>query len=221
MEVSCLSSGAGQKRGCPARPRAWTGRTTPSGPSMGCMASDGPPPAPIKASPRPPGPVPSNPPSRHLAGAADLTGPLCAEAGNRPPWASTRDGADHRPNWGTGAVSPESPCCGPRAGPSPAPIRHRDATGPPPQAPRPRETRPRAAAYRPPGRPRGGRRRGAGRISGSKTTQGAGGRLHRAAPAASAAASPALSPSRAGSRPEAGFGARLAPLPGRPRARGR
>ena len=102
MEVSCLSSGAGQKRGCPARPRAWTGRTTPSGPSMGCMASDGPPPAPIKASPRPPGPVPSNPPSRQLAGTADLTGPLCAgsrksaslgfDAGRRRPQAKLGDG---------------------------------------------------------------------------------------------------------------------------------
>ena len=33
--------------------------------------------------------------------------------------------------WGTGAASPSH---GPRAGPSPAPIRHRDAPGPPPQA---------------------------------------------------------------------------------------
>ena len=81
MEVSCLSSGAGQKRGCPARPRAWTGRTTPPGHSMGCMASDGPPPAPITASPRPPGPVPSGPPSRHLAGAAD---PDRATCGGKP-----------------------------------------------------------------------------------------------------------------------------------------
>ena len=104
--VSCLSSGAGQKRGCPARPRAWTGRTTPPGPSMGCMASDGPPPAPIASSPRPPGPVPSGPPSRQLAGTADLTGPLVAEAGNRPPWASTRDCARPQAKLGDGAGVP-------------------------------------------------------------------------------------------------------------------
>ena len=78
---------------------------------------------------------------------------------------STRDGADHRPNWGTGAVSPEYPCCGPRARPSPAPIRHRDAPGPPPQAPGPRpqtklEEGPEESGHLTCGRPRGvGRQR--------------------------------------------------------------
>ena len=67
-------------------------------------------------------------PSRHLAGHFVL------EAGNRPPWASTRDGADRRPNWGT--VPPGSPSCGTPAGPSPAPICHRDAGAAPP-SPRP------------------------------------------------------------------------------------
>ena len=59
-------------------------------------------------------------------------------------------------------MAPESPCCGPRARPSPAPIGHRDAPGPPPQAPGPtvtdleqkgrREAARRETCSRPPGR---------------------------------------------------------------------
>ena len=74
-------------------------------------------------------------------GAAATTAPLSVffflGLAIRPPWASTRDGADHRSYWGMGAVSPGYPSYYPRAGPSPAPIRPRDAPGPPPQAPGP------------------------------------------------------------------------------------
>ena len=45
----------------------------------------------------------------------------------------TRDGADHRHNGGWGRPPPGSTACGPRAGPSPAPINCREAPGPSPK----------------------------------------------------------------------------------------
>ena len=137
VEVSCLSSGAGQKRGCPARPWAWTGRTGPPGPSMGGKTSDGPPPAPITASPRPPDPVPSGPLSRQLAGTADLTGPLCAEAGNRPPGLRRGTAPTTGQTGGRGRCTRNLHVVGPATGPPPRPSATVTPRGRPPKPPDP------------------------------------------------------------------------------------